>query len=153
VTLDKPILMTGQLMAATNFSFNILKDCKASAGVYNSSGVLVRTIWSMVPYSAGRHISSWDGHDDFGDPATGAPFTIKILCSNTNYMWEGVIGNTSEKQTGSTVLRSIRQPTGMAVAGENLYWSLGYAEAWPSSWKTKTRDLNAKTWIQVAQNN
>lgn len=132
-----------------NFTFTIGSSANTSAGVYNASGVLIRTLWSLRPFNAGTFTSHWDGNDDFGNAATGSPYTIKILSSNTTYTWEGVIGNTSDQATGGTVLRAISQPACMAATSSFVYWALAYSEVWQSSWKTATSNLRSKTWIQA----
>ena len=50
------------------FSFTLAAPANTSAGVYKD-GILIRTLWSNVPYSAGAHINTWDGKDDDGATA------------------------------------------------------------------------------------
>jgi hypothetical protein len=138
-------------MATQNYQFSLPSTANCSAGVYNASGVLIRTLFSIVSYNQGIYTLQWDGNDDFGNAATGGPFTIKVESSNTIYTPEGVLGNTSDNSTGSTVLRtspgSQNAMLGIALSGTTLYWALGYSEQWPGSWYTSTADLNTKTWI------
>ncbi|RYE16241.1 MAG: hypothetical protein EOP42_34280, partial [Sphingobacteriaceae bacterium] len=77
------------------FNFELKSNLNTSAGVYNSDGVLIRTLWSGVRYDAGCYEGQWDGLLD--DGVTVAPtgnYRIKILTNDVKYDWEGVIGNT-----------------------------------------------------------
>src|SRR5262249_54860299 len=43
-------------------------------------------------------------------------------------VWEGVIGNTSSSFTGPGVHRALDVPSGLAVAGDRIYYAVGYNE-------------------------
>lgn len=82
---------------ATNgtFTFELSSSVNTSAGVYNSSGNLVRTLWSGNHYDTGCYSSQWDGLLDDGSQAPFGKYNIKVLTNNVQYTWEGVIGNSS----------------------------------------------------------
>ncbi len=82
---------------ATNgtFTFELSSSVNTSAGVYNSSGNLVRTLWSGNHYDTGCYSAQWDGLLDDGSQAPFGKYNIKVLTNNVQYTWEGVIGNTS----------------------------------------------------------
>jgi len=82
-------LETRRLLAAvTPFTFSLDGSYATSAGVYNSTGTLVRTLWSGVRYTAGSHSTSWDGNNDDGTAApSGATYTVKVLTDNMQYLW------------------------------------------------------------------
>ncbi|MEJ6981974.1 FlgD immunoglobulin-like domain containing protein [Pedobacter sp. P351] len=132
----------------TVFSFTIQNASRTSAGIFKSDGTLVRTLWNGVKYDAGSHQFQWDGKDDNGVIAATDKYTAKVLSNNVDYQWEGVIGNTSTALTGSTKLRMFDPLTGMAVAGNTIYWSAGYNEGWPATYKTSISNPNSKTWIE-----
>jgi hypothetical protein len=132
---------------ATNFSYVLTRKCKTSAGVYNSSSQLIRTIWASKPDSAGTRIGWWDGNDDFGSSATGGPFTIQALDDSVVYHWDGIIGNSSTNQTGPTTLGGNFADPGtenmMLAVGSVLYISTGYGEGTASRMRTTTSNYNS----------
>ncbi|HEY0055782.1 MAG TPA: hypothetical protein VGB63_10530, partial [Pedobacter sp.] len=130
------------------FSFTMGGGGRTSAGVFKTDGTLVRTLWSGIEYSAGIHKFKWDGKDDFGLTLPDEKYTAKVLSNNVQYTWEGVIGNTSAALTGSSKLRMFDPLTGMAVAGDKIYWAAGYNEGWPATYKTSITDPHSKTWIE-----
>ena len=73
---------------------------QTSAAVFNAAGTLVRTLWTRRSYAAGSYGEIWDGLDDYGNVATGGPFTIKVVPNNIRYNWLGLIGNTEDSWTG-----------------------------------------------------
>ncbi len=118
----------GQASPRLPFSFTLSTAATTSAGVFASDGTLVRTLWSNVPYQAGAHAANWDGLDDEGNLATDGNYSVKVVSGNVKYEWEGVIGNTSQAKTGSTVNRAAQAITGMVVAGNYAYYAVGYTE-------------------------
>ena len=112
------------------FSFSLPQNSVTSAGVYNSStGALIRTLWNNVQYQQGTNYGVWDGKDDSGAAvATGSNYQIKLIYHNVQYVWEGMIGNTSAVQSGPTVHRYISALMDMSIAGGNAYYAVGYNE-------------------------
>src|SRR5262245_27398739 len=76
----------------------------SSAGVYNSSGELVRTLWSYErdDERVSNPAAAWDGLVEDGSIAPTGAYTVKVLRHNISYAWEGVLGNTSPDHTDIT---------------------------------------------------
>lgn len=127
-----------------------------SAGVFNSSNQLVRTLWSAqvtarasTPAAAA---AAWDGTLDDGSVAPTGVYTIGLLTTNTTYTWEGVIGNTTfphyDSNPGGTFQNSLRYIQGttpiasMAIADSlDLYYCNVYHEKNSTVYFTTTSDL------------
>lgn len=111
------------------FTYTLSTDkLVTSAGVYED-GVLIRTLWSNKPGSAGTHTGTWDGRDDDGNfKAVGHNYQVKISSNNNVYTWEGVIGNTSTADTGVTVWRGGSQICDMAITGDYTRCATGFSE-------------------------
>ena len=114
--------------SSTPFSFILDESSKTSAGVFTPDGTLIRTLWSKVRYPAGTNSAMWDGLDDNGNQAAAATYQIKLLQHNTEYVWDGPMGNTSAKLAGPTVHTGFLPMRDMAVAGTNGYYVSGYNE-------------------------
>lgn len=114
--------------AGSTFFFNLNEACKTSAGVFNPDGTLIRTLWSKVRYMAGTNSAVWDGLDDNSNAAPGGVYQIKLLQHNTEYVWDGAIGNTSAQLSGPTVHRGFWPMADMAISGTNAFYVSGYNE-------------------------
>src|SRR5262245_34994317 len=68
-----------------------------SAGVFNSAGVLVRTLWSaeLEHPNVSNPEAAWDGTLEDGTVAPSGSYTIKVLSHNVQYTWDGSIGCSS----------------------------------------------------------
>ena len=112
------------------FSFNLPQAAITSAGVYNAStGALIRTLWNNVGYQQGTNYGVWDGNDDSGNAvATGTNYQIKMIYHNVQYIFEGIVGNTSTAQSGLNVYHSFGKMVDMAVGGNTVYYTVGYDE-------------------------
>ena len=128
------------------FSFTLASAGATSAGVY-SNGVLIRTLWSNVQYTAGAHTGTWDGTEDDGSVAPTGSYTVKVLSSNVTYTWEGVVGNTSSSYTGPTTNHAEDIIFGMAISGSTMYYATGYNEGEVSMFKASTSNPQSKTTI------
>ena len=116
----------------------------SSAGVFDSSGALVRTLWNAVRSpnaNVANPASTWDGTLDDGSVAATGTYTVKLLQHNCTYTWEGVIGNTSPNHgvftyhnEGAVILSMDITPAG------EMYYCSGYSERWPVSHVTTTAD-------------
>ncbi|HEX8020250.1 FlgD immunoglobulin-like domain containing protein [Mucilaginibacter sp.] len=129
----------------TRFTFKLDGNAKTSAGIYSKEGTLVRTLWSGVTYNAGTHQFTWDGIDDDGRLAANGSYEVKILSNNVKYKWEGVIGNTSDSLSGTSVHHAIERMYGMAISGNNGYFAVGYNEQSGSTYKFNIRSPQKKT--------
>jgi hypothetical protein len=126
------LLLGSTCSAATTIRFSLEHDYSTSAGVYDSSGVLVRTLWSGRPFTAGTHAISWDDLDDHGRPVTGM-VAVRLLRHRVIYHWDGVIGNTSAAFTGPGVHHAMFPPTSIAIWGERAVYAVGYNEGLPGT--------------------
>ncbi|MBV8403429.1 MAG: hypothetical protein JO203_04490 [Gammaproteobacteria bacterium] len=117
-------------------------SCRTSAGIFDSSGRLVRTLWSGRDYRAGAVAVDWDGRDDDGRAADSAErYRVRLLAHNVRYVWEGVIGNTSREMTGPHVHRAANPINGMAIdARGNAFYVVGYNEQQSGLHRFSTRD-------------
>jgi hypothetical protein len=142
------LLMTCFTASAQNalvpFNFKVGAAGKTSAGIFKKDGTLVRTLWNNVSYNAGTFKGNWDRKDDEGKLVTDTGFVVKVVCANVNYKWEGVIGNTSDSLTGSTVIRMFDRMHTMAIAGNFAYYGAGYTEGVTSSYKFNVTDPQKK---------
>ena len=129
------------------FTFTISKAANTSAGVFKDDSILVRTLWNNVHYNTGTFTSSWDGKDDYGVSivSTAKNFQVKVLTSNVNYQWQGILGNTSKSQTGSGVHRGYYHcMRGLVFTNGYGYYCRGYAEGAPSIAKFAIADPQTK---------
>ena len=117
------------------FAFTLPTAASTSAGVYDSSGVLVRTLWSSETFPAGAHAATWDGRDDAGNTVPTAPYQIRVLYNNVTYTW-GLIGDTSSDWLAKNSWdRQALRPVAMVASGDGVYVANGYAEGRPNaSW-------------------
>jgi hypothetical protein len=82
------------LHAQQHFSVQLSQGGLTSAGIFDSDGRIVRTLWALETFNAGNLNCSWDGLDDFGTPAPPGTYTWKVLRNGAQYNNIGVIGNT-----------------------------------------------------------
>jgi len=116
------------LASSTPFAFSLDESSKTSAGVFTPDGTLIRTLWSKVYYQAGTNSAVWDGLDDSGNPVTPGTYQIKLLQHNTEYVWDGAIGNTSAERSGPMVHAAYLPMRDMAITGTNAFYVTGYNE-------------------------
>lgn len=126
---------------SATFQFTIASTSTTSAGVFDSNGVLVRTLWSNIQYAPGTYTAAWDGTLDIGAVANGTTipvspsiastgaYTIKVISSQVTYTWEGMVGNTSNSWTDSTTLHAEDIMFGMAITSSYIYYCTGYNES------------------------
>ncbi|MGB6687275.1 MAG: FlgD immunoglobulin-like domain containing protein [Terracidiphilus sp.] len=112
------------------FAFTLNESVRgSSAGVYDTSGRLVRTLWSARPYNAGDHHAIWDGKDDYGNQAAAGSYTIKVLADNVHYDWQGELGVTEDSLAGPHNWDATASfPTSIAFLNGKGYVAGGYTE-------------------------
>lgn len=89
-------------LAQGNFTFNLASDGLTSAGVFNSQGRLIRTLWAMEYLKAGSNLNaSWDGLDDFGNTVASGSYTFKVIRNGATYTNIGVLGNSGTPSTST----------------------------------------------------
>lgn len=127
---NKSDVSISRVTKSGNYTWSQSDNCHVSAGVYDANGMLVRTLFSNVFYSAGKHTEKWDGLFDDRSSAPASNYNIKVLTSNVSCIWEGTyIENTCDSITGANHARSYNSPTSVCVVGDTSYWSLLYGEA------------------------
>jgi hypothetical protein len=114
--------------ASSTFTFTLDEPCKTSAGVFAPDGTLIRTLWSKVRYQAGTNSAVWNGLDDNSNAVAAGIYQIRLLEHNTEYVWDGAIGNTSAELSGPTVHTGFWPMRGMAISGTNAFYVSGYNE-------------------------
>ncbi|MCC6818634.1 MAG: hypothetical protein IT245_07075, partial [Bacteroidia bacterium] len=134
------------------FSFTLSTASKTSAGVYNSSGALIRTLWSGVSYNAGTFSVTWDKKDDYGNLMNGTNFTVKVLSNNVSYSWDGVVGNTSSNKTGGSKIRHLRSPEDLCIAGGKGFYCTGFVEGNSSANMFSLSSIQSKSEVTPSQN-
>ncbi len=142
--------------ASSAFSFVLDESCKTSAGVFAPDGTLIRTLWSKVRYPAGTNTAVWDGLDDTSNAVVAGPYQIKVLQHNTEYVWDGAIGNTSDALSGPTVHTGFWPIQDMTIAGTNGFYASGYNEGdydFRSFSTTNPQRLTSKWGPEVAATN
>ena len=87
---------------AISATFTLATAGTTSAGVYDSNGNLIRTLWSGVKYPAGTVTAYWNGLDDNNNPMSNGNYTIKLLSNNVQYVWDGAMNNSSPLWTAPT---------------------------------------------------
>lgn len=115
---------------ATSFTFTLDEPCKTSAGVFQTDGTLVRTLWSNIRYlQAGNYSTNWDGNDDSGSSVSAGTYVIKVMQHNVEYVWDGTIGNTSAAMIGSSVHLGFFFIQDMVFTTTEGFYCSGYNEA------------------------
>ncbi len=112
-----------------SFTFTLTTARTTSAGIYDVGGTLVRTLWRGQRYEAGAHAASWDQRDDHGTLMPNGQYTIKVAHHDVQYIWEGVIGNTSARAGAAVLHHSYRGPTSFASIPGGMLYAVGYNEA------------------------
>lgn len=108
----------------------------SSAGVFDSTGLLVRTLWSAETNhpDVDNPALAWDGALDDGSVAPSGNYTIKVVRNNIIYNWDianGAIGNSSDGPwTGNlNVWNPGTGPYQFAITTAGQIWTtLGYNE-------------------------
>lgn len=115
--------------AATTFTFKLDKPSTTSAGVFQPDGTLIRTLWSNVRYySAGTNTATWDGKDDNSNTMPSGNYVVTVLAHNTEYIWDGAVGNTSAESSGPSVHSGFKFMEDMTFTGKNAFYVSGYNE-------------------------
>ncbi len=134
LTITNPSQGITNVAGRLQFSFTLANNAITSAGVYTTSGKLLRTLWNNIRYQQGTNYAAWDGKDDSGNAVpSGTNYQIKLINHNVNYVWDGVVGNTSAPTTGNNILGSnlfhaFEQMHDMSISGNTVFYSVGYNE-------------------------
>ncbi len=80
-------------------------------------------------YQSGTNYAVWDGKDDSGNTvSSGTNYQIKLIYHNVQYVWQGMVGNTSKAQSGPNVYHSYNRIHDLAIGGNIAYYAVGYNE-------------------------
>jgi sugar lactone lactonase YvrE len=125
---DKPA-STPAAPAAATFELELPAGGTTSAGVFDAAGRLVRTLWSGEPATGGRHAGAWDGRDHAGTALPAGAYELRVLQHRVQYVWEGVVGNSSGAFGGARLHKAFLPPTSLAAGGDRVFYAVGYNEA------------------------
>jgi sugar lactone lactonase YvrE len=109
--------------ASTELRFELPREAVTSAGVYDTRGRLLRTLWSGERLAAGVHRR----RVEIDSPA-GTQHAVTLIHHRVQAHWEGVIGNSSAVFGGPQVHRAMFAPSGLALVGDRLFYVAGYNE-------------------------
>lgn len=133
-------------LPGTTFTFTLDSSYATSAGVYTADDRLIRTLWRNVTYGPGRTTRSWDGIDDNGMPVDPhGTYKFKVLSHNVQYVWDGLIGNTSTSLIGPSHHAGQGFIQSLAIDGPNAFYALGYQEGFPLVRRFKTESPQTTT--------
>lgn len=122
------VYKTGPTKRMLSFYFNLSSAATVSAGLYKGD-LLIRTLFNNRHYDAGYHYETAEPlTDNFDTIRTVDGLHIKVLSNNVKYEWRGVIGNTSDSMTGSSVHHNYGPIQGIAFAENYGYYATGYNE-------------------------
>lgn len=117
------------MQAASDITFNLSAAATTSAGLFDASGRLVRTLWRAEALPAGEQVRHWDGLDDQQSPLPVGAYEMRLIHHRVAYRWEGVVGNSSGQAGGATQHKAFLPPTSLAATGDRIYYATGYNEA------------------------
>ncbi len=115
----------------TRWRFSLPRAATTSAAVYDRQGQLLRTLWRADALPAGEHEGSWDERNDSGQLVPHGDYEIRLVHHRINYVWEGVVGNSSESFSALNAHRAFLPPTGLLISGDRAYYAVGYNEFQP----------------------
>ncbi len=115
----------------TKFQFYLEASTTTSAGVYTSDDKLIRTLWRKETLGPGMITRTWDGKLDGGiESAPPGTYQIKLISHDVQYVWDGVIGNTSTSIVGPSHHAGQTFIHSLAVDADHhaAFYALGEAE-------------------------
>jgi hypothetical protein len=114
----------------------------SSAGVFDSTNTLVRTIWSAQTNDprVTNPAAAWDGMLDQGTVAPTGTYTVKLLQNNVQYNWDGVVGNSKQDHTTLLYHNWFYPILDLCVTATEIYFVTGYSERWPTIQVATTAD-------------
>jgi hypothetical protein len=124
------------------------ESATTSAGIFDSDERLIRTLWSGRLQPSGTITVNWDGRDDDGMPvAQDKQYQARVLAHNVRYVWEGVIGNTSNEFTGSHIHRALNPINDMAIDSKgHAFYVVGYNEQQSGIRRFEASDPQQPSW-------
>lgn len=140
----------GGVVVDAGFTFSLASSATVSSGVYQIDGTdttLIRTLFTLIPYSSGTHEVKWDGTNDTGSVMPEGNYLICVVSGNPVYEWLGVVGNTSDHFTGDDMHRGMDFLSNMSVTSTKGYIGMGYAEGFSSNKKINLATPNQRSGI------
>lgn len=125
------------------FSCKVDNPGLTSAGIFDSSGRLVRVLWTMKAAEPGLLKGRWNGKDADGKLAPAGQYTWKVVVNRSKYDNIGTIGNTGQPPTSSGHVPVFVE--GVAVdANDGIYTVHDWDEAHFSVIKWSAKDGRAE---------
>lgn len=112
----------------TRVRFSLPHESVTSAGLYDAEGRLLRTLWSGERLAAGEHVRSIETDAAAVEAVGPVARHVTLIHHNVRPVWEGVVGNSSAVFVGRGIHRALYPPTGLAIAGERVYYATGFNE-------------------------
>jgi len=116
----------------------------SSAGVFDSTGALIRTLWcaqnndprALTPSTA------WDGLKDDGTVAATGSYTVKVISHQLVLAWDGVIGNSTPEHVWDTrYWNPSSTPTGCCFTTDRFFFEVADStEKWNTVLKFAEND-------------
>jgi hypothetical protein len=119
---------SASVASSSRFVFSMPQSGTTSAGVYDSAGRLIRTLWSGEALAPGEYVRFWDKTDDAGRVASPGKYEVRLIIHRLSYVWEGVVGNSSGVFVGPQVHKALQPPASITISGEHAYYAVGYNE-------------------------
>lgn len=117
----------------TGYQYVLPTRSTVSVGVYTADNKLIRTLRRRAlegPCTPCSHL--WDGEDESGTPVQpGTPYTIKLIAYDIQYVWDGLVGNTSTSLIGPSHHAGQGFIQSLAVDGMNAFYAMGEQEGFP----------------------
>ena len=129
---------------AISATFTLPTAGATSAGVYDPTGKLIRTLWSGVKYPAGTLTAYWNGLNDSGVPMNNGNYTIKLLSNSIQYVWDGAMNNSSPL-VGANIQANFQPIQSMVIIGNTAYYNAGYNEGRYQLYKFSLSNINQVT--------
>ena len=81
-----------------------------------------------MTFGPGPITRTWDNKDDEGILVPAGNYQIKVLYHNTQYVFDGMIGNTSSPSSGTSVFHGIQGIHNLAITGTSAFFANGVDE-------------------------
>ena len=135
----------------TAYQYVLPTRSTVSVGVYTADNKLIRTLSRRAtegPCSPCSHL--WDGKDEAGTPVQpGVPYTIKLIAYDVQYVWDGLVGNTSTSLSGPSHHAGQGFIQSLVVDGTNAFYAMGEQEGFPPVRRFDTGSPQTATTVMV----
>jgi hypothetical protein len=135
----------------TGYQYDLPTRSTISVGVYTADNKLIRTLrrrGTEGPCTGCFHL--WDGEDESGTPVQpGVPYTIKLIAYDVQYVWDGLVGNTSTSLSGPSHHAGQGFIQSLVVDGTNAFYAMGEQEGFPPVRRFNTGSPQTATTVMV----